>query len=389
MRGPRVSAANACGGVGAQNQADPAVCVLGARAAAAAFGRLVRESSAGWGYGLTLAPFCSKPGSNFSRAESSLLSPFARSVRLCSLFLSCAIGCDRSPPEVGPPPASPPATTAAAPGAAPSPSASVEPEPLVLGQGDAKIPFEFPEVATPAAKGDYVLAPPRAWIDAGLEKDPDKQTYIYYGGWMQRPGPAASEVETLAKSVSVIPNALIIAIPRGQTAAPGEVVLTTWASGTGMQRALVVEGGSRESPSVRYLDMSLDNPSGWGKRPDTLAPNTFKKLTTPGEVGTTAACKEGAHRMRYIVTASQGGRLLGYGFAGKIAAFTQSDCTFLPLKPRLEKDDVVFVPVVGRYTKAKVLRVEPHLGRVWARYKTEQDDQVIAVALLDAARDLD
>ncbi|HEY6726549.1 MAG TPA: hypothetical protein VI197_21085 [Polyangiaceae bacterium] len=260
---------------------------------------------------------------------------------------------------------------------------------MVLGQGDAKIPFEFPEVATTAAKGDYVLAPPRAWIDSGLEKGADKQTYIYYGGWMQRPGAAASELETLAKSVSVIPNSLIIAIPRGQTVVPGEVVLTSWASGTGMQRALVVEGGSKESPSVRYLDMSLDNPSGWGKRADTLPPNTFKKLTTAGEVGTSAACKEGGHRMRYIVTASQGGRVLGYGFAGKIAAFAQSDCTFLPLKPRFEEDDLVFVPVVGRYTKAKVLRVEPHLGRVWARYKSDQADQVIAVALMDAARALD
>lgn len=259
----------------------------------------------------------------------------------------------------------------------------------MLGQGEAKIPFEFPVVATAAAKGDYVLAPPRAWIDSGLEKGADKQTYIYYGGWMLRPGAAASELETLAKSVSVIPNALIIAIPRGQSVTPGEVVLTSWASGTGMQRALVVEGGSKESPSVRYLDMSLDNPSGWGKRADTLPPNTFKKLTTPGEVGTSAACKEGAHRMRYIVTASQGGRVLGYGFAGKIAAFAQSDCTFLPLKPRLEEDDLVFVPVVGRYTKAKVLRVEPHLGRVWARYKSDQEDQVIAVALMDAARELD
>lgn len=259
----------------------------------------------------------------------------------------------------------------------------------MLGQGDAKIPFEFPEVATTAAQGDYVLAPPRAWIDAGLEKGADKQTYIYYGGWMQRPGAAASELETLAKTNSVIPNALIIAIPRGQTAAPGDLVLTSWASGTGMQRALVVEGGSKESPSVRYLDMSLDNPSGWGKRADTLPPNTFKKLTTPGEIGTTAVCKEGAHRMRYIVTASHGGRILGYGFAGKIAAFKEDDCIFLPLKPRFEEKDSVLVPVVGRYTKAKVLRVEAHLGRVWARYKSDQEDQVVAVALMDAARQLD
>src|SRR5690606_30478353 len=117
----------------------------------------------------------------------------------------------------------------------------------------------------------------------GLEKGGEKQTFIYYGGWMREPGPAASLVETLTKRTSTIPNALLIAIPPGQHAKPGELVLTSWASGTGMQRAVVVEGGSESSPKVRYLDMSLDNATGWGEREDTLPENTFRKLDTAGE----------------------------------------------------------------------------------------------------------
>jgi hypothetical protein len=259
----------------------------------------------------------------------------------------------------------------------------------VVGKGDAQIPFEFPEVATSAKAGDYVLAPPRAWIDAGLEKEAGRQTYIYYGGWMRRPGPGASEVETLAKSMSVVPNALIVAIPSGERAQPGQLVLTSWASGTGMQRAIVIPGGTPESPTVRYLDMSLDNPTGWGERPDRLPPNTFKLLDEAGGIGTTAACREGAHYMRYIVTAEAGDLILGYGFAGKIAVFKRDDCRFLPLKPRVKDDESVYVPVVGRYVYAKVRRVDAEVGRIWAAHKTDQEDQVTAFAALEVARDLE
>lgn len=258
-----------------------------------------------------------------------------------------------------------------------------------MGEGVAKIPFEFPQVPMTAPKGSYVLAPPRAWIDAGLEKEAGKQTYIYYGGWLREPGPAASEIETLAKQMAVIPNALIIPIPPGAHARPGQIVLTSWASGTGMQRAIVVEGGSETTPTVRYLDMSLDSPTGWGKKADKLAENTFVVLEEPGAVGTTAACKEGSHRMRYIVTAIRGDHLLGYGFAGKIAAFKRDDCQFVPLRSRIKDDEHVFVPVVGRYVRGKVGRIDPELGRLWAKYKTEDEDQVSAFALIDVLRQLD
>lgn len=202
---------------------------------------------------------------------------------------------------------------------------------------------------------------------------------------MRRPGPAASLIETLPGQTSVIPNALIVPIPSGQRVSRGELVLTTWASGTGMQRAIVVPGGTPESPNVRYLDMSLSHPTGWGKREDRLPPNTFKKLEQPGEVGTTAACKEGGHHMRYIITARSGKRLLGYGFAGKIAAFDQDACELLPLSPRVREGAWIEVPVAGRYTRAKVQRIDRELGRVVARYKLDDESEAVAFAGLDVA----
>ena len=242
---------------------------------------------------------------------------------------------------------------------------------------------------TTAVAGGFVLAPPRAWVDAALEKGAERQTFIFYGGWMKAPGPQASEIETLTGLRQVIPNPLIVALPRGQRAKRGQVVITAWASGTGMQRAIVVDGGDEASPEVRYLDMSLESPSGWGGRTDKLPKDTFATLDDSRELGRTAACKEGAHRMRYVVVQKQGDRLLGYGFAGKLAAFNSSDCVVLSLHPHLNKGDWVSVPVVGRYTRSKVRRVDDDIGRVWAKYKSDGDDQVTAFSIIDAAINLE
>src|SRR5690606_30553504 len=238
---------------------------------------------------------------------------------LGALLLLLAAACDRAPAHVDRPPTSPIATPRDSASAEAVASAAPSAAPAPHGQGDAKIPFDFPQVATTAPVGGYVLAPPRSWIDAALEKGADKQAFIYYGGWMRAPGPAASQIETLTQQSSVIPNALIVAIPKGKKAEPGQLVLTSWASGTGMQRAIVVPGGSPDSPKVRYLDMSLEHPTGWGERDDRLPRDAIMPLEQAGGIGATAACREGDYRMRYIITARSGDRLLGYGFAGKIA----------------------------------------------------------------------
>jgi hypothetical protein len=304
------------------------------------------------------------------------------------LLLPLNVGCERVPADVERPQAqraTPKETVTASPVA----SATATATSVAPAVGDAKVPFEFPQVAATGAAGDYVLAPPRSWIDAALEKGADKQTFIYYGGWLKKPADGASVVETLTKHLQVIPNSLIIVLPKGRKAKLGDLVLTSWASGTGMQRAIVVEGGSDTSPNVRYLDMSLDHPTGWGERVDRLPENTFATLDQRGDIGTTAACKEGNKWMRYIITARAGKRLLGYGFAGKIAAFSEDDCKLLSLKPVLTKGDWVSLPVVGRYTKARVRQLRPELGRVWAKYRVDGDDRVGAFALLDTATRLD
>jgi hypothetical protein len=231
------------------------------------------------------------------------------------------------------------------------------------------LPLEYPPVPTRAKKGEFVLAPSKGWIEEAFEKGADSQPFIFYGAWMVEPGPAESTIKTLPGQTVSMPNAMIIPIGGGEKAKPGDIVLTAWSSGSGMQRAIVVEGGTPTEPKVRYLDLDLDSPSGWGKKEDSLKDKTFHVLTKSGEPGSTLACKDGARTTRWIVVGEHRDQILGVGFAGKLKVLTRSACKQVPIVPRLRAGDTVYVPVIGAFTQAKVSKIDEKIGRVWVKHE--------------------
>jgi hypothetical protein len=251
-----------------------------------------------------------------------------------------------------------------------------------------EVPFDYPAVETSAKPGDYVLAPSRSWVDEAFQRGADKQTFIYYGGWMRAPGPKESLIETLTRQKNKIMNALIIPIRPGEKVKPGDVLLTTWASGTGMQRAIVVSGGTPEAPKVRYLDMDFDSPSGWGKKQDTLEPNTFHRLTKPGEVGTTLACSEGGRHARYVLTHAAADKMLVIGFAGRMKSVAASECKPLPIDPKLRSGDRAMVALVGSFVEGKVRKVDTEAGRVFVEYEFGSQKKQEAVGYTNVAPSL-
>jgi hypothetical protein len=298
---------------------------------------------------------------------------------------SCKNGEQPAPREK---PGAQPATSGAAASASVAASASASAPAARAQNVSGKIPFDYPMVTTTARPGDYVLAPPRAWLDEALENGADKQPFIYYGAWLTAAGKSGSIVRTLPGPEEEVPNSLLIPIPKGESARPGDIVLTTWASGTGMQRAIVVEGEKPTSPQVRYLDLALDHPTGWGEKVDTLPPNTFHRLTRPGEVGTTVACREGKRYIQRIVTHRSGDKLLGLGFAGQLKVVPAADCREVPLVPKVKLADRVFVPVLGTFTEAKVKQVDAEAGRVFVSYQVGDEKQKTSVGFTNVAVDL-
>jgi hypothetical protein len=259
--------------------------------------------------------------------------------------------------------------------------------PVSKPHAPGEVPFEFPQIPTTAGKGEFVLAPSKAWIDEAFAKEASTQTFVYYGAWMLAPGATASKVKTLPGQTATLPNAMILPVGSGESSKPGDVVLTAWASGSGLERAIVV-GGEATRPMVRYLDIDFDNPSGWGQKDDELPEKTFHVLHKPGELGTTLACKDGERSVRWVLVARSKDRLLGLGFGGRMKVLDDKACRPLPIYPKPKPGDTVFVPVLGNFVEAKVVKVEARLGRVVCKHDFGGKQQEVAVGFGNVASSL-
>ncbi len=228
------------------------------------------------------------------------------------------------------------------------------------------MPLEFPVVKTSAAKGDVVLAPARAWIDNAAERGVENQAFIFDPARMMEPGANASVVETRHRQKSLVPNGLIVAIRPAQSADPGDVVLTHWHSRSGLQRAIIVEGGEPAEPLALYLDVAYENPPGWGQKKEKLAPGSFHVLKKVGEVGTTVACTDGQKKRRGVVISRAPERLLVVGYAGLLTSRDPAECQPIPISPKVAEGDQVWVPRLGTFVRAAVTKVDAGSGRVFA-----------------------
>ena len=93
-------------------------------------------------------------------------------------------------------------------------------------------------------------------------------------------GEKASKVKAVV-DVDEVPNSLLIPIYKGATAKKGDIVLTWWQSGSGMERAIVTDDSDPTQPKVHYLDLSYKGDgSGFAEKHDNeqLKPNSFVVL---------------------------------------------------------------------------------------------------------------
>lgn len=216
--------------------------------------------------------------------------------------------------------------------------------------------------------GDYVLCPSRQFYDAAVEKGVEKTTFIYYTATMVEVGDTDSTVKSLSGSTYSLPNELVIPIPKGQTAKVGDIVLTWWQSGSGMQRAIVV-GGSPQQPTVRYLDIAYENPSGAGKKEDTLRPDSFFVLDGSMQVGAMVVVKDGAKQRVGRLLAIDESSVLLDGFAGKLKRYERDGAVVMPLRPQVHEGDAAEAVVFGSLRAVTVKKVDAKIGRVFATYQ--------------------
>lgn len=246
------------------------------------------------------------------------------------------------------------------------------------------MPFDFASGPVTAKAGDYVLVPSKNWIDEAFVKGGEKQTFIYYAATMAQPGAVESKIKTLSGQDATVPNGFIIPIKPAQRVARGDIVLTWWQSGSGMQRSIVV-GGTPEEPKVLHLDLDIDNPSGAGKKEDTLKKGSFHTLTASLQPGVTVAAKQGTTYKRWTVTNIDRDKVLVIGFAGSMKVLRKSECIVVPPHGTFAPGADVAVPYIGSFTKGKVEKVDAKIGRVFTKISFGGSDKTIGVGLPDVS----
>lgn len=214
------------------------------------------------------------------------------------------------------------------------------------------------------------MCPPRLWLDEAFQKGVDKQTFIFYAATMDKPGSVESSIKSLMGESQLMPNSLIIPLKRGQKAKVGDLLLSWWQSGSGLSRAIVVKGGTPQSPRVLYLDMDLDNPAKIAQKEDTLKPDSFHALNQPFEPGTSVAVREGSRWKHAQVIRVEGKQVLLLGFAGRVTVAAKSDCVGLPVRPPGLKPGTLVMAknAYGMIEPAKVVRVDARIGRVFVEF---------------------
>lgn len=296
-------------------------------------------------------------------------------------WTSFSLACSRAEPDSSPNPAAPQSLPSSA-----APAAVSDTQTGSRSPGAGPLAFEWGPLD--ALQSDYALVPSKNSIDLAFEYGHDKQTFVYLGATVEKPGEPASEVRWLTQQRATVPNALILPIRRGESVNPGDVLLTSWASGSGLQRAIVVPGGRPESPKVRYLDLSLDNPAARAEEDDLLPPNTFHRIRQPGEVGSSMACRDSEGVARVIVLKRRADKLLGLGFAGRLGAFDVRRCVPMPLIPDVQPGDRIYVAMLGGFSEGEVERVDGAIGRVVVRLPFSGEEKRTSAGFTNVALSL-
>jgi hypothetical protein len=259
---------------------------------------------------------------------------------------------------------------------------------------EAPNPFkDFPSVATSAKPGEHVLVPSYNWIVDAVSKGTDKVTFIFYKQKMDTPGATESKVAFPVGGVKDTPNYMIVPIAAGGKAKKGDVVLTWWQTGSGMQRAYVVDAADPDQPVVKYLDIDYDNPAkrdgvGIGQMSEQIKPNSFAKITEPYTPGTALACMaSGDYRHAQVISVAPK-QVLVREFAGRMKAYDRSACQPLDIIPKVKAGDKVQVPWVGKFINAKVTKVDAEIGRVFVEYNVASTVKTAAVAFGNVATKL-
>lgn len=227
-------------------------------------------------------------------------------------------------------------------------------------------PWDFPKATKIDVKAGQTVLAPYSFYPGAVSKGKDlkEETMIFYSEEVKA---VKGDLVEFDHENSILPSSLVIPIPKGQVAKKGDVIVTWWQSGSGMQQAYVTEGGAE--PKVNYLGMSYEEDgSGFGNKfsNEQLAPNSFFVLKN-GELqsGAPVAFKEDDSWKYGTLINKSADKALILGFADCIHSANLTDVKVIPIKPDYKVGDEVGYVYVGSFNTGKVKKIDLTIGRVW------------------------
>lgn len=250
-------------------------------------------------------------------------------------------------------------------------------------------PWDFPEgiALENPEEGQYVLSPYTFYPKALTKNDPASETLIFYSTTLTKYGDTHSVV---ANNVEM-PNSLVILLPKGLKARVGDVLLTWWQSGSGLQRAIVTDASDPEQPRVMYLDLKYgENGSANEHANEQLKPSSFDVLRDgEWQPGAAIAAFDGRKWREGVLIHATDDRVLMLGFAASIKAYPRADCRLIPLNQNLKVGDEVMAIFVGSFTSGyKITRIDRRIGRIWVKDMEHENEQEEALSILQVVKKL-
>jgi len=191
---------------------------------------------------------------------------------------------------------------------------------------------------------------------------------------------AAAGSTQVSKSSQVIPLG-----PATEEASEGDILLSWWQTGSGMQRCYVVDASDPTRPLVKYLDIDLDSPTnsdgiGIGSATPQLKAGTFSvlsKATQDFPPGSGAACRERGSWASITYTqiiSTSADKLLGLGFAGRVTSYPIEGCVAVPVSASFADGDTVFASdTFLNMREATIVRFDPELGRYYVVFSSDEE----------------
>ena len=243
------------------------------------------------------------------------------------------------------------------------------------GSNNNPWPWNFPQNVKLKLEAGQTVLSPFTYYPSSVEKgEPLRNAVlIFYDTTVKEAGEEKTMLNNFNGEVEM-PNALIIPIPTKAKAKKGDVVLTWWQSGSGMQRAIVVDDSNPQEPKVCYLDLrwpdNPDSPTLEEKRKgEQLKPGTFAVLKDgQRQSGAQVAIKKDKEWRTGTLIHVEGDKVLVLGFGSKIEAYDKADVRIIPFKEKIKVGDKVWATWVNEYRPGyEVTAVDNLTGHVFVK----------------------